>query len=91
MPVHDGAASGTEIDIAFPGIAAASLVFIENKTGQELNMAWGGNWFPHLPDGGAVAFLFPKTPETGGVSALRFMLTQAQVGEGHINYTVAGT
>jgi hypothetical protein len=92
IPVPPGTASGTEVDVPFPGIlSAATLVVIENETGQELNVAWGGNWAPHLPAGATLIYAMPAVPAAGAITSLRFMLTQQQVGAGLINYTVLGS
>ena len=91
MPVPVGTAAGAEIDIAFPGIVtAASYVLIENQSGQELGMAWTGNFLPSIPDGGMVLWYLPTTPSQRQILSLRFFLTQDQVSPGSILYTVCG-
>lgn len=92
IPVPDGTASGTEFDVPFTGLSkAATLICIQNATHQELNCAWGGNWAPHLPDGGLQIWAHPVPVVEGAITSLRFMLTQQQVGAGRIIYTVLGS
>jgi hypothetical protein len=89
--VPDGAASGAEFDVPFTGAGQGAVcVMLWNLTGQELNAAWGGNFAPHVPPGGMVAFTFPLLPAAGLVTGYRFFLTQTQVGEGRIAYFFAG-
>jgi hypothetical protein len=92
IPVPAGTPSGTEIDIPFTGIvSAATFVYVQNLTGQELNAAWEGNWAPHLGAGAAMFYACPNPPESGGITSLRFMLTQDQVARGRIAYVVLGS
>ena len=92
LPVPDQTPAGTEIDLTPPGITnGTSLVWIENKTGQDLNMAWNGNWFPHLAAGGLLLHVAPTAPAAGVIIGLRFMLTQIQSGIGSIYYAIGGT
>lgn len=89
--VPDGSAAGTEFDLPFPSVLnAATYIFLLNKTGQDLNMAWGGNWFPHLAAGGMLLFASPTAPTAGGITSLRFMLTKGQSGIGKLKYAVCG-
>lgn len=90
IPIPDGTASGTEIDIPFTGIQAATFVYVKNMSGQELNAAWLGNWGLHLPDCGCLCYILPAVPSGGVIPSLRFMLTKAQVGAGKLHYVVAG-
>ena len=92
VSVADGTDAGTEIDIPFLGLAQSAVcAMIWNLTGQELNCAWGGNWAPHIPPGGMLAYAFPVAPTAGVITSLRFMLTQKQVGAGRIGYFFAGS
>lgn len=91
LPVPDGTAAGTEIDLPFTGVTGgASMLLVENKTGQELNTAWGGNWAPHIAVGGILLYASPAPPVAGQISSWRFMLTQQQVGMGYIAFAVLG-
>jgi hypothetical protein len=93
LPIPAGTASGTEVDIPFTGIAAgATHVAIENKTGQELGMAWGGNFMPSLPPGALVQWTLPSQVQQSGrsVTSLRFFLTETQPVLGHIVYQAVG-
>lgn len=90
--IPDQSAQGAEFDLPFQGVAqGATYVMIANQSGQELNMAWGGNWFPHLPAGGLLLWAFPAIPQGGQITSLRFMLTQAQNGLGKIKYIYCGS
>ena len=92
LPVPDGAAAGTEYDLPSCGImTGASFVWVRNWVGQELSMAWGGNWLPHLPNGGIVVWAASQLAAAGTIISLRFMLTQTQVGPGAIHYALMGT
>lgn len=86
--VPEGAVSGAEFDVSLPTGYAASTILVMNETGQELNTAWGGNWAPHLPDGGYMMWALPSPPATGAISSWRFMLTQNQSATGRILYWV---
>jgi hypothetical protein len=91
IPVPDGTPSGTEFDVPFVGLATgASLIIIENYTGQEINAAWGGNWAPHLAAGGYLVYAMPDVPTDGCIAGLRFMTTAPQVGAGKITFYAFG-
>jgi hypothetical protein len=91
LPVPDETPAGTEVDVPFVGLSqGASFVWMQNSTGQDLNMAWGGNWMPFLAAGGVLLWVAPQLASAGRITSLRFMLTQAQQGPGCIIYTVAG-
>jgi hypothetical protein len=92
IPVPAGTPSGTEFDVPFTGIAsAATMVFIENKTGQELGAAWGGNFAPNLAPGGILFYAHPAPVGAGKVTSLRFFLTQTQAADGQILYAACGS
>ena len=92
LPVAAGTAQGTEIDLPMLGIVqAATFVTVQNQTGQELEMAWGGNWLPNIPPGGLLRWAFPVAPSANVITSLRFMLTQEQGAAGSILYTVCGS
>lgn len=92
IPVPQGSAQGTEVDVPMVGLpTGATLVLIENQTGQELNAAWGGNWMPHLGVGGVELYVNPTVPQAGDITQLRFMLTGAQVADGAINFWAFGS
>jgi|ERR1700722_751065 len=92
MPVPAGTAQGTEIDISFPGIrTAATFIYICNMSGQELGMAWGGNFMPSLPPNGILCYALPQAPNAGVITSLRFFLTQVQAADGAIAYAVFGS
>jgi|SRR5208337_961048 len=92
IPVPAATPQGTEIDMPFTGIgAAATCVYVENLTGQELGMAWGGNFMPNIPAGGALLFAHPRAVGAGPIVALRFFLTRVQAAPGTINFLVFGT
>jgi hypothetical protein len=92
LPIPVGTAQGIEIDLPFEGVAvAATFILIENHTGQELGMAWGGNFSPNLPDGGVLIRAFPVAPAAGFITALRFWLTKAQTAPGKIVYLFGGS
>lgn len=91
IPIADGTPSGTEFDMPFQGMTqGGALILIRNKTGQELNMAWGGNWFPHLAIDGLLSWAAPAPPTSGAVLGLRFMLTKTQQGDGKITFSLFG-
>jgi hypothetical protein len=91
IPVLAGTAEGVEVDIPFTGLTkAASLICVENMTGQELGMAWGGNFMPNLPAGGMMLHAFPSCPAAGPILSLRFFLTGVQAQDGKISYAVLG-
>jgi hypothetical protein len=92
LPVPAGLEAGAEVDLPFLGISdGASFCYLENETGQELNMAWGGNFFPHFPNDGVMLFMFPTVPASGQIQSWRFILTQAQAQAGVVNFAVFGT
>jgi hypothetical protein len=87
-----GTAQGAELDISFPNIGtAATFVYVENKSGQELGMAWGGNFYPDLPNGGVILLMFPEAPVQGVMTGFRFFLRQAQTTVGQVNFVVGGS
>jgi len=90
LPVPTGLVLGAELDIPFTGLSAASFVYIENQSGQELGMAWGGNFSPNLPNGGMLCYAFPTAPVAGGISSLRFFLTAPTTAPGLIMYAAFG-
>lgn len=93
LPVEP-AVAGTEFDLDFRpmgvtnGIAYLAIV---NLTGQELNMAWGGNWAPHIPTGGRIIWALGSVPNGGQITSLRFMLTQDLTSPGYIRFAVVGS
>jgi hypothetical protein len=92
MWVRGGTAQGAEVDATFPGlVAAGTLIVVENETSQELNMAWGGNFFPHIPPGGVIIFAYPAAPAAGQITGLRFFTTQAQLADEKVVFTVLGS
>jgi hypothetical protein len=92
LPFPDGTPAGTEIDLPFTGLTvAATLLIIENQTGQELGMAWGGNFSPNFPNKGTIIWAFPAAPATRPILSLRFWTTVPQVGLGMVPYTVLGS
>lgn len=92
LPIPDGTPAGVEFDIPFTGIASAcSLLRIENITGQELGMAWGGNFMPSLPPGGLLFWAFPVAVMSRPITSLRFFTTAPQSGVGKIVYSAMGT
>src|SRR5277367_4170706 len=77
LSIPAGLSSGTEVDLLLPGLVqGVSFMYLENMSGQELNMAWGGNFYPHLPDQGVMLYMFPVAPAAGAVTGWRFFLTQ---------------
>lgn len=93
LPVNP-APAGTEVDLNFAPMGITSgivFLWLENRTGQELNMAWQGNWFPHLPPGGRLIWAFPVEAAAGQITAMRFMLTQDQSSLGYIKFMVVGS
>jgi len=92
IEVAANTAQGVEVDVPFEGIGTvATGVYVENLTGQELGMAWGGNFMPNIAPGGVLLVAHPKAVAAGQILALRFFLTKAQVGPGLINYIAFGT
>jgi hypothetical protein len=93
LPIPAGLSAGAEVDLPFLGIAdGASFIYLENAAGQELGMAWGGNFYPHLPNEGVMMYMFPNAVSpAGAVTSWRFFLTQAQAEVGYVNFAVFGT
>ena len=92
LQVQPGTAAGTEIDLPMLGINQdATYIQIQNETGQELNMAWGGNWEFHLAPGGIFVRSNPAPVLAGSITAWRFLLTQTQVALGAIIFHVLGS
>ena len=91
IPIPAGTAEGAEVDLTLPNITTAcTLVIIENLSGQDLGMAWGGNFSPDLGIGATMLYACPAPPSQGGITGLRFFLRQAQVVDGLIAYAVLG-
>jgi hypothetical protein len=91
IPVPAGTPQGAEVDLPFTGLAEdACFVYVHNTTGQELGMAWLGNYMPNLPADGVLWMPQPSYRAAGKIPALRFFLTQQQAQEGSIVYTVLG-
>src|ERR1700729_3182407 len=79
MRVLAGTGPGVEVDVPFQGITqATTLAVIKNQTGQELIMAWQGNWLPNLPNGGTFIHAFPVPVTAGCITGFRFFLTETQ-------------
>jgi hypothetical protein len=92
LPIAQGLPAGTELDIPFTGmIQSSTLMIIQNFSGQELGMAWGGNFSPNLPAGGLLIRAFPAPPTSNPILGLRFFLTEIQATAGKVNYTLLGT
>jgi hypothetical protein len=91
VPIPNGTVAGVEFDMPLAGMpGGGALIWIRNKTGQELNMAWGGNWFPHLAVDGTLIWAAPSPPLAGAITSLRFMTTAVQVGLGKITFALFG-
>lgn len=94
LSVPAGASSGAEIDLVLPGSWTNLTAFVvENQSGQELGMAYGGNFAPSLPAGGMFAFAFPAAVSVSGraITGWRFFLTQNQSAEAGVNYWAWGS
>jgi hypothetical protein len=92
IPVRAGATAGTEVDLTLPGLGTgATILFLANHTGQELGMAWGGNFAPNLPDKGVIVHAYPALPAAGQITGFRFFLTQTQIANGFIAYFAGGS
>lgn len=97
LPVPGGTPAGTEIDLPFPGILQdITCLRVINQTGQELGMAFGGNYDLSLPVGAMQIFTFP-VPVVGsnryiGASGVRFWTTviQPTPSPGCIHYLAFG-
>lgn len=91
LPFPAGTAQGAEIDLPITGIlTAATCLYIANRTGQELGMAWGGSFMPSLPPGGTIGWAFPESPTTRPITSLRFFLTEQQAAYGFVSYWAGG-
>lgn len=91
IPILANSPAGTEVDLPLLGIlTAATFLLVENTSGQELNMAWGGNWAPHLPPGGMFMFSFPTAPSSGQITSWRFFTTMETTVRTGINFWALG-
>lgn len=93
IDVPDAEVSATAHAIPFGSInVAATLVVLENKTGQELILKVNGSAaLQHLGAGQSLAvFADPTAPGTNPITALSLTTTATQSGAGSIVYRVFG-
>ena len=98
LPIPAGTASGTEIDLPLAGITQGLTgLRLQNMSGQELGMAYGGNFSWSLPPGGSIVLAFSTPVSSSGraitvANTIRFFTTAVQPSPspGGVNYWFMG-
>lgn len=92
LPEGLGDPTPAEIDIPFGGVEAATLVYVRNMSGQELEVTVNGNALDsNLPDGGVLMQASVGAALAQPVAALKLTTTAPVEGaERYIEYRIAG-
>jgi len=94
VDVPDLATTDTEYDIPFGAVAEATLVLVENTTGQDLWLKWNSaNIESHkqfLKSGGCALIAMPDLPGQYPTTAVSVTTTATQSGAGTVAYHIFG-
>lgn len=92
VDVPDTTPSSTAFSIPFGSIAVgASLVLIQNKTGQEMSLKLNGSAaLQNIPDQGVVLLPVAALPAASKLTAVSLTTTATQSGAGTIDFYVLG-
>jgi len=91
IDVPDATAANTVYAIPFGTVAGATLLVIENQTGQDVAIALnGGTYDTHLPTGGKLIMASAGLPAAAKVASANVKILATQVGAGTIVGRVFG-